>query len=146
MLPVIAARACLVATCMPIVTAVSYAAIAGVPPATPLPAWRARLIRSFLAWWARFLLRAGFACVPTVAGAHHLAAAEGARAVIVYNHVSFLDPLALAGLAAPSGVAKAGVADAPAFGAFARALQCVFVARAGSDDDDSGRAPPAAPT
>jgi GNAT superfamily N-acetyltransferase len=98
MLPMVCLRAFLVATCMPFVTAVANLAVAGVPPGEPLPLWRATLVRSFLAWWARFLLRWGWACVPTVVGREHLRAAErsGCRAVIVYNHVSFLDPLALA--------------------------------------------------
>lgn len=151
MLPIIAGRALLVATCMPFVTAVSRLALAGHPQREPLPKWRSAPTRAFLAWWARFLLRAGFACVPTVTGSEHLASAEAARAVIVYNHVSFLDSLALEGACgAPSPVAKAGVADAPGFGAFARALQCVFVSRAGSDDraaaDRTASLPPSPPT
>ena len=54
---------------------------------------------------------------------------------MVFNHVSYCDPIVLLGCVAPcSGVAKAGVATIPLVGKITIALQYIFISRAGSDD------------
>jgi 1-acyl-sn-glycerol-3-phosphate acyltransferase len=58
----------------------------------------------------------------------------GRRAIIVFNHVSYVDPIAMVAVFAPSGIAKASVASIPCFGVFAIALQFLFVRRRGTSD------------
>lgn len=55
--------------------------------------------------------------------------------IIVYNHVSYCDPVVLLGcVSSCSGVAKSGVADIPLVGKITVALQYIFIARKGSND------------
>lgn len=53
---------------------------------------------------------------------------------MIFNHLSYVDPVLLVSLIPLSGVAKAGVANLPFIGAFARAMQWLFVERRGSSD------------
>jgi 1-acyl-sn-glycerol-3-phosphate acyltransferase len=64
---------------------------------------------------------------PPSSGRHHL---PPTPYTIIFNHVSYLDGLLLAELAAPAALAKASVARAPCVGPWTRALQCAFVDRA----------------
>jgi 1-acyl-sn-glycerol-3-phosphate acyltransferase len=56
------------------------------------------------------------------------------RAILVFNHPSYVDAAVIAALFQPSGVSKAGVATIPFVGLFAVALQLFFVERRGSSD------------
>ena len=133
LLPLLLLRLLQAALFLPLVTAVAHALVAGCPPHAPLPPRRAAAARRFLSWWAAFLLRSGFYVWPVVKGKHNLTGAEegGAPFIIVFNHVSYLDGLVLAELAAPAALAKASVAAAPCVGPWTRALQCAFVERGG---------------
>lgn len=87
-----------------------------------------RVTRSALVWnwiksWASLLLiLCGFYRIP-VKGWRNVAEARAARAVVVFNHESYVDPVIVGALLAPAGVAKAGVARLPIIGSYARALQ-----------------------
>jgi lysophosphatidylcholine acyltransferase/lyso-PAF acetyltransferase len=84
--------------------------------------------------WASFVLvLCGFYWVP-VKGWANMKAAHASRAIVIFNHESYVDPLVLGALLPPSGVAKAGVAEIPFIGLFAHALQFLFVERRGSGD------------
>ena len=50
------------------------------------------------------------------AGRENIAKAEACRAIIVFNHVSYVDAAVLGGVFAPSGVVKASLAHMPLFG------------------------------
>ena len=67
-------------------------------------------------------LRGGFYRI-RVTGWENVAAAERERALIVFNHPSYTDAAAMAWLFAAGGISKAGVANMPFIGLFARALQ-----------------------
>ena len=56
------------------------------------------------------------------------------RAIIVFNHQSYVDAIVMTSYFAPSGVAKASVANLPFIGAITVALQFLFVQRRGSGD------------
>ena len=73
--------------------------------------------------WARFLLFLGGFYRIRVTGWENVAAAERERALIVFNHPSYTDAAAMAWLFAAGGISKAGVANMPFIGLFARALQ-----------------------
>ena len=70
--------------------------------------WRAALLLPVLQFWGRVLLCLGFFMVPQVRGREHLKEAEGIRALMVFNHVSYLDGLLICSLFSPSGLAKVG--------------------------------------
>lgn len=69
-----------------------------------------------------------------VKGRENLLEARRQGAIVVINHISYVDPLVMVALLAPSGVSKSGVSELPLIGAFAIALQFVFVARRGTGD------------
>ncbi|KAL6771092.1 PGA2 [Auxenochlorella protothecoides x Auxenochlorella symbiontica] len=79
------------------------------------------------------LFLSGFFSVK-VTGRQHLKQAKASRAIVIFNHLSYVDPVLLVSLIPLSGVAKAGVANLPFIGAFARAMQWLFVERRGSSD------------
>ena len=54
-------------------------------------------------------------------GRENVAAAEACRALIVFNHVSYMDPIALVHIFPPSGLANTAVANIPFVGAIVRA-------------------------
>lgn len=84
--------------------------------------------------WASFVLViSGFYWIP-VKGWQNVRDARASRAIVVFNHESYVDPLVLGALLPPSGIAKSGVAEIPFIGLFARALQFLFVERRGSRD------------
>lgn len=82
-------------------------------------AWRRSLFRT----WGRWLLRAVRAEL-TVVGA-----APAAPAMLVANHLSYLDVPVLAACLPPVFVSKAEVADWPLIGRMSRAMGTVFVQR-----------------
>ena len=89
-------------------------------------------------FWATLLIRLGLNFFDMkVRGKEHLVEAEIVRPIIVFNHVSYLDGIVLASIFAPSGVAKASVAQMPFFGVFTRALQFLFVRRKGTTDEQN---------
>jgi len=100
----------------------------------PLPRWRAVLLLPVLRFWGQFLLFMGFFMIPKVKGWHNLKEAHRLRCILVFNHVSYLDALIVGSLFSPAGLAKAGVANIPFFGAVAKAFQFFFVQRAGTTD------------
>ena len=57
------------------------------------------------------------------------------RAMIVINHVSYVDALALGQVFVPCGLAKSSVIHVPCFGTFAMMLQFLFVERRGTADE-----------
>lgn len=67
--------------------------ILGSPINQPLSPARSRMMRPFLSFWADILMRLGFSFwrLP-IKGKEHIKAAEDARAIIAFNHVSYMDP------------------------------------------------------
>lgn len=55
--------------------------------------------------------------------------------MIVINHVSYVDALALGQVFVPCGLAKSSVINVPFFGTFAMMLQFLFVERRGTADE-----------
>ena len=91
-------------------------------------------MRAWVRIWARFLLFVvGFYRI-RLSGWDHLASARSAKAILVFNHESYVDAPVMVSLFAPSGVAKSGIASMPLVGRFAKALQFLFVERKGSMD------------
>ncbi|KAK9843883.1 hypothetical protein WJX84_004630 [Apatococcus fuscideae] len=109
--------------------------ILGSPINEPLSPTRSRIMRPFLSFWADILIRIGFSFwrLP-IRGREHIKAAEDARAIIAFNHVSYMDPYVMVKVFAPCGLAKIGVVKLPFLGDFARALQFLFVQRKGTED------------
>lgn len=98
---------------------------------------RARCVQRYIQTLCQLaLFLTGFYELP-VQGREHLAAAREARAIVVFNHESYVDPLVLVSTIPLSGVAKAGVAGLPFIGDFARAMQWLFVERRGTADRGS---------
>lgn len=64
----------------------------------------------------------------------HALSLQEARSIVIFNHLSYVDPLALLCLMPLSGIAKAGVAKLPLVGPLGVALQWLFVERRGSSD------------
>lgn len=58
-----------------------------------------------------------------------------AKAMIVINHVSYVDALVLGQIFIPCGLAKASVIHIPCFGSFALMMQFLFVERRGTADE-----------
>ena len=56
------------------------------------------------------------------------------RAILIFNHPSYVDAAAIAVMFTPSSVSKAGVAELPFIGLFGLALQLFFIERRGSND------------
>lgn len=80
-----------------------------------------------------FVFLAGFLWI-SVKGKENLRKAKKARSILVFNHVSYVDPAMLLTQIRSSGVSKSGVADLPFVGAIAVALQFLFIARKGTLD------------
>lgn len=68
--------------------------------------WRAKLLLPVMRFWGQVLLWLGFFMVPQVTGREHLVEAEKMRALLVFNHVSYLDAILICSLFSPSGLAK----------------------------------------
>lgn len=73
--------------------------------------WRAVLLLPVLRFWGQVLLWLGFFMVPRVKGREHIKEAERLRALLVFNHVSYLDALLICSLFSPSGLAKVRSTD-----------------------------------
>lgn len=80
-----------------------------------------------------FVFLAGFLWI-SVTGKENLYRAKKARSILVFNHISYVDPAMLLTQVRSSGVSKSGVADIPFVGAIAVALQFLFIARKGTMD------------
>ena len=59
-----------------------------------------------LRFWGRALLGLGFGIWPRIQGRHNLVEAYRVRAIIVFNHVSYMDGLILGSLFPVCGLAK----------------------------------------
>lgn len=134
MAPIVAFKLLLLACAAPFAWAGLWLLLVGHQPQSPMLSFRQFLVRRWIQLWGRFLLLvAGFYHIP-VHGWHNIQAAEACRAIIVFNHPSYIDAAAIATFFTPSGVSKAGVANIPCIGLFAQALQLFFVERTGSSD------------
>lgn len=69
-----------------------------------------------------------------VEGRENVPPARRAKAIGVFNHLSYLDILILVYTFGATFIAKGGVDRIPLVGSVAKALQCIFVARAGTAD------------
>ena len=76
-----------------IVWGITKLMILGSPINQPLSPARSKMMRPFLSFWADILMRLGFSFwrLP-IKGKEHIKAAEEARAIIAFNHVSYMDP------------------------------------------------------
>lgn len=100
----------------------------------PLGPVRALLVRRWIQFWAfQVMFICGFYTIK-VTGLENFEKGKRVGAIMIFNHISYVDPLALVALLAPSGVAKSGVSELPFIGPFAIALQFLFVARRGTGD------------
>ncbi|KAK9828960.1 hypothetical protein WJX72_003052 [[Myrmecia] bisecta] len=136
--PVFILKLLLAAVGLPFVWLVVRLLTVNTPLNQPLAPWRNNLLRPFVKFWAGVLVRIGFNFyAPRVKGYKNVKKAEACRAIIVFNHVSYTDGIILGSILAPSGLAKASVADIPFFGVFTKALQFLFVARKGTLDAGS---------
>jgi 1-acyl-sn-glycerol-3-phosphate acyltransferase len=54
------------------------------------------------------------------AGYENIAKAEECHAMLIFNHVSYVDGIILGAIYLPCGLAKASIADIPFFGKFAK--------------------------
>ncbi|PSC70078.1 Lysophospholipid acyltransferase LPCAT4 [Micractinium conductrix] len=134
MAPVVVFKVLLLAAAVPYAWAILWLLMLGHKPQTPMRPFRQLLVRQWIHQWGRFLLFvAGFYYVP-VKGWHNMRAAEECRAILVFNHPSYVDAAAIATFFTPSGVSKAGVASIPFIGLFGIALQLFFIERKGSGD------------
>eukprot|EP00798_Chlamydomonas_sp_ICE-L_P011193 gene11193-18810_t len=91
----------------------------------PMPAWRRRIILASKELLVVVVVMLGFKV--TVKGRENIKKAEEAKAVVVFNHVSWLDAFILVWLLAPSGVALARNASIPVLGSAVRALQTIYI-------------------
>lgn len=134
MAPVVVLKLLALAVAVPYAWAVLAVLLLGHKPQTPMQPFRQFLVRQWVHQWGRFLLFvAGFYHIP-VRGWHNVRAAEECRAILVFNHPSYVDAAAMATFFTPSGVSKAGVVNIPFIGLFGLALQLFFVERKGSSD------------
>ena len=89
-------------------------------------------------FWATLLISLGLNFFTLrVKGRQHIAQAHRVRPIIIFNHVSYLDGIVMAAIFAPSGIAKASVANMPFFGVCTRALQFLFILRRGTTDEQN---------
>lgn len=87
-------------------------------------------------FWATLLISLGLNFFTLrVKGRQYIAEAQSVRPIIIFNHVSYLDGIVMAAIFAPSGIAKASVANMPFFGVCTRALQFLFILRRGTTDE-----------
>lgn len=134
MAPVVVLKLVVLALVIPYAWAILWVLLLGHTPQTPMQPFRSFLVRQWIHQWGRFLLfLSGFYCIP-VRGWRNMRAAEECRAILVFNHPSYVDAAAIATFFTPSGVSKAGVANIPFIGLFGIALQLFFVERKGSGD------------
>lgn len=75
--------------------------------ARPSRRWRAVLLLPVLQFWGRVLLLLGFFMWPRLRGTENLAEARRLRAIMIFNHSSYLDALLIGILFTPCGLAKA---------------------------------------
>eukprot|EP00240_Pyramimonas_obovata_P004090 CAMPEP_0118937438 /NCGR_PEP_ID=MMETSP1169-20130426/22749_1 /TAXON_ID=36882 /ORGANISM="Pyramimonas obovata, Strain CCMP722" /LENGTH=363 /DNA_ID=CAMNT_0006881065 /DNA_START=80 /DNA_END=1167 /DNA_ORIENTATION=+ len=107
----------------------SRVAMLGLGDEEPLGSWRRALAQNCIRASARgALFVLGFWHIP-VSGKENLKEAERLRAVVVINHVSYLDGFLIEYLIFSSGVAKASVAKIPIIGTLTRVLRMIFVER-----------------
>ncbi|KAL4419827.1 hypothetical protein ABPG75_006925 [Micractinium tetrahymenae] len=134
MAPVVLLKLLVLAIVVPYAWAILWVLLLGHKPQTPMRPFRSFLVRQWVHQWGRFLLfLSGFYYIP-VRGWRNMAAADECRAILVFNHPSYVDAAAMATFFTPSGVSKAGVATIPFIGLFGIALQLFFVERKGSGD------------
>ncbi|KAL4435419.1 hypothetical protein ABPG77_006181 [Micractinium sp. CCAP 211/92] len=134
MAPVVVLKLLVLALVVPYAWAILWVLLLGHAPQTPMQPFRSFLVRQWVHQWGRFLLfLAGFYYIP-VRGWRNMRAAEECRAILVFNHPSYVDAAAVPTFFTPSGVSKAGVANIPFIGLFGIALQLFFVERKGSGD------------
>eukprot|EP00238_Polyblepharides_amylifera_P006509 CAMPEP_0196587124 /NCGR_PEP_ID=MMETSP1081-20130531/56519_1 /TAXON_ID=36882 /ORGANISM="Pyramimonas amylifera, Strain CCMP720" /LENGTH=354 /DNA_ID=CAMNT_0041909223 /DNA_START=144 /DNA_END=1208 /DNA_ORIENTATION=- len=101
----------------------------GMPDDQPLTSWRRVLIQYSYRFFSRFgLFCMGFIYI-NVRGYENLIQAQQSRAVVIINHVSYLDGLVLQSFFLCTAVAKGGLAHVPLMGTIGRALRVVFVER-----------------
>lgn len=74
--------------------------------------WRAKLLLPVMRFWGQVLLWLGFFMAPRVSGIENLTEAKRIRALLVFNHVSYLDAILICSLFSPSGLAKVWICDA----------------------------------
>ncbi|KAK9821452.1 hypothetical protein WJX81_001153 [Elliptochloris bilobata] len=135
MVPMLLLRAVLVSLIVPLVWLTLCLLTAGIPLNVPLAPWRVAVLSTMLRSWADVLMRIGFGFWGwRVTGWENIKAAEACRALIVFNHVSYVDGVALVRIFPPSGLANTSVAKLPFVGAILRALCFLFVRRRGSND------------
>lgn len=137
MAPVVVMKVLVLCVAVPYAWAVLALLLVGHTPQTPMAPFRQFLVRQWIHQWGRFLLFvAGFFYIPT-RGWHNMRAAEESRAILVFNHPSYVDAAVIASFLTPSGVSKAGVADIPFIGTFGVAMQLFFVERKGAGDQSN---------
>eukprot|EP00242_Pyramimonas_sp_CCMP2087_P009895 CAMPEP_0198200788 /NCGR_PEP_ID=MMETSP1445-20131203/3727_1 /TAXON_ID=36898 /ORGANISM="Pyramimonas sp., Strain CCMP2087" /LENGTH=292 /DNA_ID=CAMNT_0043870935 /DNA_START=467 /DNA_END=1345 /DNA_ORIENTATION=+ len=101
----------------------------GIRDEEPLLSWRKALAKNCIRLCARSaLFTLGFWRI-RISGREHLAEAKRLHAVVVINHVTYIDGFLMEYLAFSSGVAKASVATIPVVGTVCRALRFIFVER-----------------
>jgi len=105
-------------------------------PDQPLPALRRHAITACTRMCA-FLAIVAAGIVPITKGMHNMCTAKRNRAICVFNHLSYLDILVLVFCYGGTFLAKAGVDSVPLVGTVAKAMQAVFVERAGTSDRSS---------
>lgn len=102
--------------------------------AEPMAPWRYRMVARLIGIGSRILMFiVGFYYIE-VKGRENLRKAKKEHSILVYNHVSYADPVLLLTQYQACGVSKAGVAEIPFIGKFPIALQFMFIARKGSAD------------
>ena len=128
-IPFLLIRICLVCLLLPPVMITTHLVVAGQPHNQPLSSAKARFLRPFLRFWARLLMVLGLNFYHSVKGREHIAEAYKvqcraqrssacsllgrtlnlllqARALLVINHVSYLDALVMGEAFLPCGLAK----------------------------------------
>lgn len=102
--------------------------------AEPMATWRYRMVAMLIGTGSRVLMFiVGFYHIE-VKGRENLEKAKKEHSILVFNHVSYADPVLLLTQYQACGVSKAGVAEIPFIGKFPIALQFMFIARKGSAD------------
>lgn len=135
LLPLVPIRLAIAILACCIVAAINTVAAWNWPVAEPLTHQR----RSWVLFSKEFLIIAlwmlGFRV--KVRGRENIAKAEALGSVIVFNHVSYVDALAIMWLLAPSGVGKSSVSNVPVLKYVVRAYQAVYF----HEDKRSGSVP-----
>lgn len=105
-------------------------------PDTPLP-WLRKYAIAVCTHLCAALALLVCGIIPWIRGMQHVNSAKRARAICVFNHLSYIDSLVLVSAFGGTFVAKGGVDSIPLVGTVAKGLQCVFVERSGSSDKSS---------